>query len=49
MAIIPTIEWKGNACRLIDQTILPGKFKVITCRDVKTLWHAIKTLQVRGA
>lgn len=49
MSIVPTIEWKGNSCRLIDQTLLPGKFKVITCRDVKTLWHAIKTLQVRGA
>lgn len=44
-----TIEWKNNACRLIDQTVLPEKFKVITCRDVKTLWHAIRTLQVRGA
>ena len=46
---IPTIAWSNGAVKLIDQTILPGKFKVITCRDVKTLWQAIKTLQVRGA
>ncbi len=45
----PTLTWSKGVVRLIDQTLLPAKLKYITCRDVKTLWHAIKTLQVRGA
>jgi len=34
---------------LIDQTLLPVEFKEIDCRDVATLWEAIKVLRVRGA
>lgn len=45
----PTIFWKNNAVHLIDQTLLPHQYKVIACRDLKKLWHAIKTLKVRGA
>jgi methylthioribose-1-phosphate isomerase len=45
----PTLTWSNGAVKLIDQTRLPGTLKYITCRDVKTLWQAIKTLQVRGA
>ena len=44
-----TIEWKNNAIRIIDQTKLPRKLVYINCHDIKTLWKAIKTLQVRGA
>jgi methylthioribose-1-phosphate isomerase len=47
--MIPTISWKNGNVKLIDQTKLPGKFVFITCRDVETLWHAIKRLSVRGA
>jgi len=46
---VKTIAWEGGAVKIIDQTLLPHKVKYITARDVKTLWHAIKTLQVRGA
>ena len=46
---IPTIKWVNGACRIIDQTKLPAKFEYITCRDVKTLWEAIRRLSVRGA
>lgn len=46
---IKTIQWTNNTVRLIDQTQLPGKLKYITCRDVKTLWKAIRNLSVRGA
>lgn len=46
---VETIKWKGGKIKLIDQTLLPHKVKHIVCRDIKTLWHAIKTLQVRGA
>ncbi len=46
---IETIKWIKGAVRIIDQTKLPNKFEYIYCHDVKTMWHAIKTLQVRGA
>lgn len=34
---------------LIDQTRLPVELVHIECRDVKTVWEAIKALRVRGA
>jgi methylthioribose-1-phosphate isomerase len=46
---IPTIRWVNGSVKIIDQTKLPQKFEYITCRDVKTLWKAIKNLSVRGA
>ncbi|MCF6148946.1 MAG: S-methyl-5-thioribose-1-phosphate isomerase [Candidatus Kuenenia sp.] len=49
---LPTIEWEGNLegrVRLIDQTRLPTELKYIYCEDLKSIWHAIKTLMVRGA
>ncbi len=47
-----TIKWVGGLdgrIEMIDQTLLPGEVKVIACRDVETLWEAIKNLRVRGA
>lgn len=47
-----TIEWIGglDGCvRLIDQTRLPGELVFLECRDVATMWEAIKVLRVRGA
>ncbi|MCR4292908.1 MAG: S-methyl-5-thioribose-1-phosphate isomerase [Candidatus Kuenenia sp.] len=49
---LSTIEWEGNVegrVRLIDQTLLPAELKYIYCEDLKSIWHAIKTLTVRGA
>ena len=34
---------------LIDQTRLPTELIEIECRDVETVWEAIKMLRVRGA
>jgi methylthioribose-1-phosphate isomerase len=34
---------------LIDQTLLPAEFQEIICRDVESVWAAIRTLRVRGA
>jgi len=45
----PTIAWSQGRIKLIDQTKLPGKLRYIYCRDIKTLWGAIKRLSVRGA
>jgi len=47
--IIKTIEWTNNAIKIIDQTRLPAECRHMYIRDLKDLWHAIKTLQVRGA
>jgi methylthioribose-1-phosphate isomerase len=48
-----TAGWVGDAqtgvLRLIDQTRLPTEFIELDCRDVATVWEAIKTLRVRGA
>ena len=54
---LKTIEWMSDRpgtlvpgrARLIDQTKLPGELVYIETADVKDLWRAIKTLQVRGA
>jgi methylthioribose-1-phosphate isomerase len=49
---VPTITWEGgvDGCvKLIDQTLLPGEFRIIECRDVECMWEAIKQLRVRGA
>lgn len=45
-------QWIGgvDGClRLIDQTLLPTEVKFLDCRDVETVWEAIKSLRVRGA
>lgn len=34
---------------LLDQTRLPLEIEMIACRDVETVWEAIKSLRVRGA
>lgn len=46
---IQTIRWSNGHVKLIDQTKLPHKLEYIHCRDVKTLWQAIRRLSVRGA
>ncbi len=46
---VETIKWVNGNIRIIDQTLLPHKLKYIHCRDVRTLWQAIKRLSVRGA
>jgi methylthioribose-1-phosphate isomerase len=47
-----TIEWVGGVdgfVRLIDQTLLPTEFRQIECRDIESVWEAIRSLRVRGA
>jgi methylthioribose-1-phosphate isomerase len=47
------MQWIGDAAtgylRLLDQTLLPGQETYIDCKDVQTVWNAIKRLSVRGA
>ena len=54
---LKTIEWtpdrKGQPLpgmiRMVDQTRLPGELIFLETRDLRQVWAAIKTLQVRGA
>ncbi|HJO48360.1 MAG TPA: s-methyl-5-thioribose-1-phosphate isomerase, partial [Candidatus Scalindua sp.] len=49
---LPTIEWIGEIdgkIKLIDQTLLPTELKYVYCDDKESIYHAIKTLMVRGA
>ncbi|MBN2291467.1 MAG: S-methyl-5-thioribose-1-phosphate isomerase, partial [Pirellulales bacterium] len=52
MKNLDTLHWIGGIdghLAMIDQTLLPIELKEIECRDVKTVWEAIKMLRVRGA
>ena len=52
MANTETIIWQGEVdghLDLIDQTLLPNELTRIECRDIETVWEAIKMLRVRGA
>jgi methylthioribose-1-phosphate isomerase len=44
-----TISWAKGCVKIIDQTQLPQKCEYLYCRDVQTLWEAIRHLRVRGA
>jgi methylthioribose-1-phosphate isomerase len=49
---VATLAWVGDVdgyLELIDQTLLPAELKRIACRDVETVWEAIRALRVRGA
>ncbi len=49
---VVTLRWVGDRSghmALIDQTLLPIEFREVECRDVATVWEAIKMLRVRGA
>ncbi len=46
-----TIDWddEKNSIIMIDQTLLPGEYRVIECATVDSLCEAISMLRVRGA
>ncbi len=46
---IPTVEIIDDAVRIIDQTLLPGEYRLIEIRTREEMWEAIKKLRVRGA
>ena len=50
---LETLTWVGDAhtghLQMIDQTLLPGQLSQIECKDIETVWEAIKMLRVRGA
>jgi methylthioribose-1-phosphate isomerase len=51
-AAVETLRWAGGVdghLVLIDQTLLPVELVHLECRDVETVWEAIRQLRVRGA
>jgi len=49
VALTPTIEWKNDRIRLIDQTKLPLEEKYIETDDYRIVCDAIYRLAIRGA
>lgn len=49
MKLIP-IEWtENNLLKILDQRLLPEKKDYIICKNREDVFHAIKTLAIRGA
>lgn len=46
---VPTIEWKRNKVKIIDQTALPDKVRFIYCSSKESIWHVIRDMKIRGA
>ena len=44
-----TVWMEGNEIKLINQTLLPHKFEIYTCKNHEDTANAIKTMIVRGA
>ncbi|MDL1888175.1 S-methyl-5-thioribose-1-phosphate isomerase, partial [Nitrospirales bacterium NOB] len=47
--MVPTVEWKDGAVRLLDQSRLPGSVEFLDCGDYRAVAQAIRDLKVRGA
>lgn len=47
--MVPTVEWKDGAIRLLDQSRLPTHVEFLDCRDYRAVAQAIRELKVRGA
>lgn len=45
----PTLEWKGDHIRIIDQTLLPGELALLDIRTPNEAVDAISRLAIRGA
>lgn len=46
---IPTLCWRDGAVEMIDQTLLPETYKIVSVKTPLAMWDAIKRLVVRGA
>jgi len=47
--MIPTIEWKGNRVRMVDQRKLPGRMEWYVCRSYRDVIRGIEAMVIRGA
>jgi methylthioribose-1-phosphate isomerase len=48
-ALPPTVEWTGNALRILDQRLLPHAVTTLTLTSCEEVAEAIRTMAVRGA
>lgn len=46
---VEPIRWKGDRLELLDQRLLPGKKKYLTCQTAQQVAKAIRDMVVRGA
>ncbi|HEX7053998.1 MAG TPA: S-methyl-5-thioribose-1-phosphate isomerase [Burkholderiales bacterium] len=46
---VEPIRWKGDRLELLDQRLLPGQKKYVTCRTAAQVAKAIRDMVVRGA
>ena len=47
--MIPTVEWRDQHVRILDQSVLPGDVRFLECTDYAEVAEAIRELKVRGA
>ena len=47
--MIYPILWQDDSVLLIDQTVLPGEYRMVKIDRIDDMAHAIKTMMVRGA
>jgi methylthioribose-1-phosphate isomerase len=47
--MVETIRFRNGRLELVDQRLLPGKFKYVKCDTPREVWFAIKDMIVRGA
>ncbi len=47
--MVPTVEWKDNQVRILDQSVLPEDVRFLDCTDYHDVAEAIRELKVRGA
>jgi methylthioribose-1-phosphate isomerase len=46
---LPTVRWSGGQLRIIDQTLLPARYEILSLASVDAVCEAIRSLRVRGA
>ena len=46
---LPTVRFEAGRLRIIDQTLLPGRYEIISLGTVDEVCEAIRSLRVRGA
>lgn len=47
--MVKTIYFRGGRVYLIDQSLLPWKYRVIECRTAEEIARAIESMKIRGA
>ena len=49
MSAVQAVRWTGEALKLLDQRLLPGRSEYVTCRTAGEVAQAIRDMVVRGA